>query len=562
SLPKARAGDWSEAREPTAVYERGSTLVEALRHVTKDLAIRVKEEGGTADLLLVVDPTPTLRDEIDLLAALVPVLAGGEPAGMRIGMLGIDGEPSPPRADPTEAQKALLALTLQLRTKAKNVHAAIRQGVRLLRRARGPTALVLMTAEDSQGEDDVEATRDMLLNAGVAFYAIAPEAAFEGSWNSTKRFFAATRAGLAVRTRPEARRAKDESLYYGGDAAFPLVPRQWERNLAQLEFLWGRPPPYPVPSGFGNWALASLAWSTGGRYFLHDDRGRATAKAPPRGRGRQTLLYDIGRTNRFAPDLRPRHRILKALGRNPRARAIVRIGQLLADPSCPVLEESASLELQGTGLVMRSARPVASLAAEPFWLEEMDDVRKALAFVQRRLDHLDLALRWWRKANERRSGPRAPDDTLSARVDADFDLLGAFLEQVRFQWLDRRSALRSIKPSQVTVRRVRLRVRPLATDKDGRPKMGPNGDRERNEALAALWFTRRRLAKRYEGTPWALILAKQRILTCEIDVQPRPRKVPKRGSGKGGGKPEPVRPPPPPYGPLRGSGSDAPATPK
>ena len=40
----------------------------------------------------------------------------------------------------------------------------------------------LFVSSDAEGEDDVEDTRDELLDAGAAFYCIAPEAAFERCW--------------------------------------------------------------------------------------------------------------------------------------------------------------------------------------------------------------------------------------------------------------------------------------------------------------------------------------------------------------------------------------------
>ncbi len=560
----------SEARTPAEVYERRATFADALLYVAGDLAVRAAERDdlGPAHLLLVVDPTPSLGDELRVTAGLLERIREEGPPDLRIGVVGAGGTAMAPHEDPAAANGALMRLVLRPTPGPKNLLAAVREGARLLARERGgPRALVLISQEGGEGEDDVEGTRDALLDADAAFYAIAPEAAFERSWLQTFVPREDAASGMTERFHPMPRRRERGALYFGGDVAFGLVPYRWELDLAQTEFIWTRAPRYPVPSGFGYWALATLAYTTGGRYFIHDFAAPATAATGGRAAARR-LRYDYGRLALLAPDLRPRQRVLKDLAKDTRARTIVRIWTHLADEARPVIQTLPTLEQRAGALVARPARPVRSSSRPVTWYEDTRAVRKAKAFVQRRLDALAPALSWWESANAKPRSPDALPDALHERIEADFQLLGVQLRKVDFQWREARAALGRIKPLHVSRRRVRLKPVPLAAGLRRLPAAEDLGDPDRNAAFATLWATQARTYERFRQTPWALLLEKGRILGFEIDVQvidpdPDAARPPAKpgGGGKGEAKPMPKpRPAPPPPGPKPGSTRDGPTT--
>ncbi|MHC5011626.1 MAG: hypothetical protein ACYTG6_11880, partial [Planctomycetota bacterium] len=413
----------SEARTPAEVYERRGHLADCIVYVAKDLRVRYEADPdrGPAVLMLVVDPTPTLADELKVLGeALAEVWREG-PEGLRVGVMGAMAEYSEPSGIRRQAESALAGLAFLPAPGPKNIHEWVRQGARQLGReaSRGPKALLLVT-EEGEGEHDVEATRDVLLERDISFYAIAPEAAFERCWMRTFTPREHPDAGLTETFHPAPRPRAAGALFYGGDTAFELVPYKWEFDLAQAEFVWVRPPRYPVPSGFGYWSLATLAYSTGGRYFIYD-----FTSSPTRGRTRgrrdhRTLLYDYSRMNLVAPDLRPRRRILKDLAADWRAETIIRIWGHLADEANPVLQSIGTLERVGGSLAMRPARPVRSTANPEPWYYDMGDVREAIELVRGRLNAVEQALKWWSSANARARTPRGESNPLQERIEADF----------------------------------------------------------------------------------------------------------------------------------------------
>ena len=87
----ARAEVASEARTPGEIYERKAHVAQCLLYVARDLKARWEkdETQPPAELLLVVDPTTSLKDEIDVLAASLDDAWREGPLGMRIGVYGI-----------------------------------------------------------------------------------------------------------------------------------------------------------------------------------------------------------------------------------------------------------------------------------------------------------------------------------------------------------------------------------------------------------------------------------------------------------------------------------------
>ena len=362
--PPLAAGPSSEARNAAEVYERHRSLADAFRYVARDLAVRSKglDVNDKPRLVLVVDPTPSLVAEVRVLAETVEDAFDEGPAGLRVGVVAAGAEETEPSGIPADARNALRALAFLPMPGRKNLLEAVRRGAALLGPAGGaPRAVLLVTEDGGDGEDDVERTREALLDAEAAFYAVAPESAFQRGWAQT--FEPRDAAGLTERFQPEAGRRSEPTWYAGGETAFGLVPYLWELDLAQTEFTWVRPPRYPVPSGFGYWPLASLAFTTGGRYFVYDftrPPGRAPAGRPrdaaPDAALRLRPAGSAGAGSETAPTG------ARDLSKDGRARTIVRIWQHLADEACPVVGMLGTVELVGGALRGRPTRPVRSTA--------------------------------------------------------------------------------------------------------------------------------------------------------------------------------------------------------
>lgn len=559
----------TEARTAAEVYERRGAIADCLVYVAGNLNTRVAADPAITDaqLLLVLDPTASLRDEIEALrGALQDAWAAG-PKGMGIGVYAAGaGEYTSPTRITSQVDGALASAAFLPSNGPKNLHEHIIEACGRLARESAPVkALLLVTEEGGEGEDDVEATRRALFDAGIAFYCIAPEAGLERPWRLDFESRDYPERGLTERFHPEPRKRAKGELFYGGDVALGLVPYGWEFDLAQSDFVWVRPPRYPVPSGFGYWNLATLCHSSGGRYFIYD------FAAPAVGRARntqRTTLYDYSRLALVAPDLRPRARILKDISKDWRAQTIVRIWEHLANEAIPTVQMLGNLERKGNSIVLRPSRPIRSAAVPPTWFADLDEVRKGERFFKDRSDAVEEALKWWESANGKERTEKPGEDPLKERIEADFQLLGVQLRKVDFHLKEALAALASIESLDVTYRRARIVPRPLLAGTQMPATQIDLGDVTRNARLAEVMLAQGRMAERYASTPWALILAKGWMVSFVKDVQVieaeretrRPQPKPD-GEGKGDTPaPAPTPPAPPPPGPKPGSGSGGPTT--
>ena len=585
----ARAGATTEAKNPADVYERNRTsLKDIVIHVVKDLKVRAEAWGGRtppavtpnspagtaspapagpgATFVLVVDPTSSMKDElIELREALIDAIAEG-PRDLKVGVLGAAAEWTPP-GHVGDARGALTVLATVPFDGAKNLLEAVRQAATALRApATEPRAILLVTKEGGDAEDDVETTRDLLKERGVAFYSVAREAAFERPWDYD--FVAKTVPDLELTQRwnPTTRHSAKGEMFYGGDVGFGLVPYLWELKdapLAQAEFSWGRGR-FPVPSGFGYWPLASLSWTTGGRCFVYNFRAPG---ARSKEQDRLLELYDLGFLNLFAPDLRPRAELLRAMSQDKRATTIVKIWEYCAEEEAPLVLDHGTVERAGQSLVARPMLPVRSATAFETSYALESQVTKAKAVALERQRRAEQALSWWTDVAKREVTPSgATIDPLTRRVEANFDLLGAQLLKVRFHWGEIRAALETIKPEMVDGdHRTGLVPVTIAVGYTQTRAGGTLEGDAREAGFIDLLATLQRIAKKYHGTPWSLIVEKgyvSTILTRTIDTRPRPEPPQPKGAEPPKQRPMPPRvpeakpaPPPPPERPGSGSGS-------
>ncbi len=575
ALQTAAAEVSNEARTPGEIFERKPSIHECMAYVARDLKARWEADTKQppAVLLLVVDPTTSMKNEIAELRSGLEVAWSEGPKGMRIGVYGVGAqEYAEPSRLPTDSNSALSALSFLPLDGPKNVHAEIRGAAKLLRKVNGgPKAMLFVSEEGGEGEDDVEATRDAVLDSEAAFYCIAGESAFERCWiQDYEPRPGLEAAGLSERYNPLPRKKTKNALYMGGDTAFGLVPYRWEFDLAQTEFYWVRPPKYPVPSGYGYWSLATLAYSSGGRYFVFDFAQAALNKRQQR---KRKSLYDYTRLAMVAPDLRPRSKILKSLNKDWRAHAIVRIWQHLANEATPIIGTLGTLERRGASLQPRPARPLRSTANPRQWYTDLDEVREAKELCKSRIKMVEEALKWWSTANGREREEKAGEDPLKERLEADFQFLGVQLKKVQFHWYEALSALDTITELDVTYREVQIRPGPIAAGVALPRRRVDLKSEERNARFAEVMLAQQRLARKFPRTPWALCLQKGHLLSFSknvriVEQEPerrRPETNPKDGEGdrkrEPKPKPKPPRPSaPPPPGPRPGSGAGGPTT--
>ena len=565
----------NEARTPAETFERKATIKDCLIYVARDLTARYEAASKDAKttepavLMLLVDSTRSMANELAALKDGLEELWMEGPPGLRIGVRGIRNAQvlNPTRLD-GKVSSALRAITYLPQEGLRDVYEPIERAADALAREDAEVkALLLISEEGAEAEGDVERARDALFDCGAAFYCIAGEAAFESRW---ERIFDArldAAQGLGERFNPAPRRLRPGELWRGGEVAFGMVPYGWELNLVQTCFRWVRPPDYPVPSGFGFWGLASLAHTSGGRYFIYDFPARQVTGKQAKQR---KTLYETSRLAGLAPDLRPRSKILKALSKDARAKTVVRIWEHLANEATPLLQELGTLERRGASLGSRPARLLRANPPSMSWLNDLDEVRRAMKDVGTRIALLDQALSWWNTTAGRATTGRPPS-SLHARIEANFRLLGAQLRKARFHWGEILAALKTIKPLDVTYRRVRLVPLHLFRGSGKGYKAPQLGHESRQSRLADLILMQTQLAERYHGTPWALLVQKGVTRTYNKHVQllerrpSRPTKTrePKRNGkrGKDGPAAPPPKPPPkPPPGPRPGSGGSGPTT--
>lgn len=568
ALPGRIAWTDGAARTPAETYERKSSIRDCLVHVAADLAARQKALAlpGPAQLVIVLDTTSSMNNEVAAIRAALAEMWEAGPPGLEVGVYGVLAQgPLMPTRIPGRVESALERFAFIPEDGPRNILAEVRAALPLLAKdVRGPRAVLLVSEEAGEAEDDVEATRDALYTADAAFYAIAAEAAFERAWNQPFAPRDCPKQQLTERYDPAPRRMERGTLFFGGDAAFGLVPYLWEGGLAQTEFHWVRPPSYPVPSGFGYWSLGSLANSSGGRYFVFDfPRGVVTDAA----QAKRTTLYDYGRLSLLAPDLRPRAKILKDLARDPRCTTILRIWEHLANDALPILRDAATLERRGASVVTRPTRRIDGGQVQGLWYTGMDDVARARKRVAERHAAVETALSWWEGTQAKGPPPRTgPLDPLSERLEANFQLMGVQLRKVECSWRDALLAIDSIEPLDLSHRQVRIVPRPIHFGTRLPAKPLERGDEKLDARLAELLLMQSRFAERYAGTPWALLLEKGWIVGWQKDVQlledeRRPKPTPSRKQEEPAPELPPQPPPPPPApGPKPGSGGAGPTT--
>ncbi len=328
----------SAAGEPKTaadVTEPGRRMERAL-DVILDARGRV---DGPRTLLFVIDASASLKGSgfADKLEAAIERNAPRLGA-TSIGIAGV-GERARKGIAPTADLRAVAAGVRDLMAGARNalanVYADVREGAGALCGKPGAHELALVTLENGDAEDDVEATAAALARAKARAFVVAREAFLSDSYWQSRITGKAPPKGTSLT---------------GGDAAFTDVPWGW--------IFQGTNGNEVASSGFATWGLTRLASATGGRVFLVTDGATGGHQCTHLGTCEFCTLNDhqppdevtqSGRVKALAPLAESRDDVLAAAAKDPGFRAMLSAWKAAAKEG--LVRSRPSVELSGSTLV-------------------------------------------------------------------------------------------------------------------------------------------------------------------------------------------------------------------
>lgn len=265
---------------------------------------------GPRTLCIVVDATPSLTtagfaEHFD--AALernAAKLATTEIAVLKVG----EKEPviQAPTADRAAVGKSVRATLVGAKNRVRNVYADVRAAATLLGGRSGTRELLLVTLENGDVEDDVEATVTALRHAKTRAYVL-----------TTQAFLSDTYAASHV-----AKGAPKGSTWAGGDGAFAEIPWGWLFQMSNGN--------EAAASGFAAYGLTRLCAGAEGRVFLVTDDSSSTHACMTMGTcafcsGDHVVAgetYQPVRLRSIAPLVEPREAVYAAAAHDPCWRAV------------------------------------------------------------------------------------------------------------------------------------------------------------------------------------------------------------------------------------------------
>ncbi|MCU0726604.1 MAG: hypothetical protein MUE73_12595 [Planctomycetes bacterium] len=340
ATPAPVAAPLSTAAEAT---ERGRDLDRILDQVLVPAAGAEKEPRV---LVFVLDPTASLAQAgfaakfEEALARAAPALKATRIAVARAGETGpvafAEATGGPALATVARAVEAKPAKEIQ------NLFADVRRAAGALAGQSGLREIALVSFENGDAVDDLEATVSALRRAGVKFTAVAREA------------FLSDTFWLARGTRP----VRDLEIM-AGEAAFVEVP--WGFLFQQAD------PTQYVSSGFAMYGFSRLASASGGRVFLYYPPVAGDHQCSPLGGclfcdGDHVPAgesYEAHRLRALAPLAVPASEALAAAGHDPYYRAVLEAWERAAKEG--LLRSRPSVRGGGGGLRVEK-RPVGSAA--------------------------------------------------------------------------------------------------------------------------------------------------------------------------------------------------------
>lgn len=341
------SSDASDATQP------GRSLDRALDAV---LTAPGPDGSPPRSILLLVDVTRSLREAAfgDRLAQALE-RQGTRLRGVALGLAraGAKGALTvPPGHDRTPVLTDLnVALAAASTNPVRNLYADVRAAASAFPGDGPGRRLVLVSLDNGDAEDDLEATVKALERQRVECCVIAREA-----WLSDS--YAWSRPGQVSPPRG--------TTLGAGDGAWPEVPWGWALQQENGHEV--------APSGFAAYGLTRLAAASGGRVFLHGAGGGAHACEAlgtcafcagdhlPAHEG-----YQPHRLRALAPSVRPRDEVLAADARDPWLRLVLETWERAAKEGLlrsrpPVSAAGGSLRLESRASTVPVALPLGSLS--------------------------------------------------------------------------------------------------------------------------------------------------------------------------------------------------------
>jgi hypothetical protein len=339
-MPAPDAGPVLTAADAT---ERGRELDRILDQV---LAPPAGDEREARVLLLLVDPTASLA-QAGFAARFEEALVRGAPGLPRTRIaVAKAGDGGPVTFGASVDIPALAAAVRSIEEKPakeiQNLYADVRRAAGALAGQSGLREILLVSLENGDAVDDLEATVSALRRSGARLTVVAREAFLSDTFWLTRG------------TRP----ARDLEVV-AGEAAFTEVP--WGFLFQQAD------PTQYVSSGFAMYGLSRLAAASGGRVFLYYPPASAGHQCSPFGGclfcdGDHVPAgesYQSHRLRALAPLAVSAPEALAAAGRDPYYRAVLRAWERAAKEG--LVRSRPSVRGAGGGL-RAEKRPVGSAA--------------------------------------------------------------------------------------------------------------------------------------------------------------------------------------------------------
>lgn len=220
------------------VTERGASLRPILD------SLLYPDNAPARSVLLVIDPTPSLKSArfTETLAALLRVRAARAPRP-RLGVAIVGAKEALPPGATADAIVAAVDAALQRpKLEVRNVYAAVRKALPLLKGAKHRREILLVTLENGDLEDDLEKTVSAARKAGVHVHTLAREAFLSDTY-------------WQWRSPPQG-----GGSYVGADGAFVDIPWGWVFQMYRVT--------EAAPSGHAMYGISRLSSATQGRVVV------------------------------------------------------------------------------------------------------------------------------------------------------------------------------------------------------------------------------------------------------------------------------------------------------
>ncbi|MHC4940952.1 MAG: hypothetical protein ACYTHK_18590 [Planctomycetota bacterium] len=316
----------------------------AAQHTDRGRGLRVvldalvyPENAPARSIQLVVDPTPSLKSArfAETLDTLMRVRRARAPRpGLGISIVG--SKTALPPGATAEAITAAAETALQRpKLEVRNVYAAVRGALPLLRSAPGRREIVLVTLENGDLEDDLEKSVAAARKAGVRIHVLAREAFLSDTY-------------WQWRTPP-----RGKGSYRGADGAFIDIPWGWVFQQYRVT--------EAAPAGHAMYGLSRLAAATEGRVFVwYPKRGKHVCQLTgsctfcPNDHVAPLEVVRAPRVRAIAPSVAARKDVLAEAGKDGYYRAVLAAWE--ASAKAGLVRTYPSVRRAGKKLVPDTAR--------------------------------------------------------------------------------------------------------------------------------------------------------------------------------------------------------------